>query len=474
MSDARLLKLECLTPVHIGCGDALVRDIDFVSAGGVTYLLDSEQLLPNLGDLPHGSPQKMRAEIGRKIKELLTRKGSAAASYVKRTVPTMIQASAIRPAIRSADGRPLIPGSSIKGSLRTLLLAGLLCDQGPGSQRKASVSSTVTDCLARTKPRDRWAAQALEAKAFRSGTSLRKPTPHTDLLRMLAVSDATLGTEDTDIVSSKALNTTRETLTAVEVFRPGTQALLSMALRRQPLTGPGVHAFFSIELPMFEQIAQWSRTHARHLLKGDAAFFKNVPGGAALHERCSELMRQLGSDASIVLRLGWGTGWRTMTGDFLTEEERARLPMHVGKTRKVVLDGHAHNAQPKDLFGWVRISPISADEAAQLAARTARPAAPVGPLAPQPPQTPEAAVSFPPIDSFNQRVVALQPKDLGKVRGLYEEAQRTGDPDLRDRRLGSLAARLLALFGKDKHRLRSLGENMPALRPHFEASDQRR
>jgi len=61
--NAQLLKLECLTPVHIGSGAELIRSIDFYADGGFTEVLDPDLLLESAGAM-EGFAEAIRRENG--------------------------------------------------------------------------------------------------------------------------------------------------------------------------------------------------------------------------------------------------------------------------------------------------------------------------------------------------------------------------------------------------------------------------
>src|SRR5207247_214628 len=143
-------------------------------------------------------------------------------------------------------------------------------------------------------------------------------------------------------------------------------------------------------------------------------FFRTA-GAAGPCERCEGLLDRFASvdDKTLVLRLGWGTGWRTMTGDLLTREERDRVMRRVGKTRKVIVEGHSQRSRPADVLGWVQLDPVDAAEAHGLFVEPL--AASPGKAVLQEPargastQMPSAA------DTFDRSVQALQPKDRGRI-----------------------------------------------------------
>jgi len=444
-----MFKLECVTPVHIGSGADLIRSIDFYTDGGFTEVLDPDLLLAAAGAIEGFAEAILR---GSGIAPFLKARGLNPAKVRRHRVPGSIEAQRLRLAIRSGDGRPMIPGSSVKGALRTLLLAAWVGEAGPhAGNRPAPVRQALDSALA-GKP----SARSLEETIFhfRSGR-IRRGDPKTDVMRTISVSDAMFAPGGLKVVSSKAAGTTRNTLTAAESLGTGASALLTLKLgdsfldQRLP---------FPNAIPDAAILAGWSRMHADHLLRGDIEFFKNNREPRIV-ERLEAILGQVQQSPPgvITLRLGWGTGWRAMTGDLLTPEERGRVMRRVGKTRKVIVEGHGLRSEPCDVFGWIRIAPISATDAAALASET-RPVPLELSTVPLPltqARTPTPAV---PImsDAFAGKLKGLKPRDWGMVRGLIQEASGHPEPGERERRLGLLAEQLKMTFGGDRKRMREL------------------
>ena len=250
------------------------------------------------------------------------------------------------------------------------------------------------------------------------------------------------------MVSSRAVGTRRNTLTASEAVVAGARCALQLRFGNQFLE----RWFFSRQVPPLETLADWSRKHAQHLLEEDLKFFDGH-GIAVLVEKCRELITAIcaASPQTIFLRLGWGTGWRTMTGDLLDPQERARVIERVGKTRRVILDGHGLSSEPRNLFGWIRIEPAGPDEIEGLLAAAAPPVAPLipeqqrrGPAEPAPFQQS--------IDALEQKIGSLQEKDFGRVQSVCEEIARTSGEGRR-RYIELIEKRLSFLFTKDKRKL---------------------
>jgi CRISPR-associated protein Csm5 len=421
MKDQGLFVLECLSPIHVGSGDELAQGLDYYADGGRTKIMDWEKMVSHpaaqgLADWiaanfirGRGRPQRVS------ILGFLEERRIDPAAVRVRAIAGAVEASRIRLAIRAADGRPIIPGTSLKGAIR---------------------AQPLEQALFR---------QALRPDVVPGRSKLHRDAKG-DLLRMLKISDAFFPSETLDVLSTKALGTARNTLTAVEALRAGAGALVMLQLGDALLE----QRMFSRSLPDLKTLAQWLRQHATYLLEGDKRFFKNFAqsgnrAAGALIGRCDELLGKieaLSNQQAIVIRLGWGTGWRTMTGDLLSDAERPRLSgadtqtaRYVGqdKTRKAVTGGHRAAGAPADLLGWVCLRRATdKNEVCTLASEARPPKLAPPPREPLPERAPEPQFAPIPVavDSLLQRIESLKPKDWGLVRQLAQDI-RSAEPAAR-------------------------------------------
>src|SRR5579875_2944054 len=170
MSEQNLFVLECLSPVHIGSGHALARDLDYCADGNTTAILDWERLFSQTRaqSLPDwiADSFRRRDNSGRpRIIEFLQQCGIRPESVASRRVKGVIEASQLRLALRTFDDRPLIPGSSVKGALRTLFIVGFAAHpQDPHSQPNTLAQDALTEALTQSKVSPRFRARALESR----------------------------------------------------------------------------------------------------------------------------------------------------------------------------------------------------------------------------------------------------------------------------------------------------------------------
>jgi hypothetical protein len=197
---------------------------------------------------------------------------------------------------------------------------------------------------------------------------------------------------------------------------------------------------------------------------GDLDYFRKRSEDA-MAQRLEELLAEVERAATnaIILRLGWGTGWRTMTGDILSDDERNRVMRRVGKTRKVIIEGHSSRGRPCEVFGWIKLEPVSGADAATIAAAT-RPA-PLEieqtPSAPAPTPVKVMSAAPPPLaqrDLFAAVIADLKPKDWGKVNGYVKQAANHPDQVERERRLRLIAEQLTKIFGHDRKRFKEIAQ----------------
>lgn len=451
MSD--VYRVTCLTPVHIGSGRELFREVDFFPKGRETIVLDPDRVIALGESIPGLAEAIVKRDTARWIEGSRVDVSVLAAAVV----PGRLEAQRLRASMRTGDGRPLIPGSSVKGALRTLLLTAWVAEGPPHGPRNAVGAAALAQALERGR------ARPLEEALF---LSPQRREPQGDVLRLLRVSDAVFPPEAIRIVSSKAVGTTRMTLTSAESLQPAAAAVTRITVDRSKIYTP---LAFPAALPAWAELARWSRIHALHLLTEDERYFAKE-GAEGPRDRCAQLVadiKAMNTD-TLVLRLGWGTGWRTMTGDILSASERGRLRMRVGKTRKVILKGHERGGEPEDVFGWIRLDPVAPAEARTLY---------VSPLPPvsRPPARPagdktgvassaRSVASEPVEDPFVTRLRTFAAKERGQLDQLLEQVARRPDADACTKILGT---RVGEVFAGDKRQLKALREKYGSLAPYL-------
>ncbi len=166
------LTLQTLTPIHIGDGEELRHGFDFVIKGNRTWRLNEDAILDaKWKAMGLDQPGRRRYPLPGEVLTERDFENRHLFRYVMRGAPRSRRADArLKTFIKDYEDRPYIPGSSLKGALRTALAWTGWNEINPRLDRRAIGN------------RRSWAGQPLERKLFGKD-------PNHDLLRALQVSD---------------------------------------------------------------------------------------------------------------------------------------------------------------------------------------------------------------------------------------------------------------------------------------------
>ena len=220
--------LRTLSPIHIGGREQRLSPLEYVVSDGRCFIMNEDRLSKDL--LKRGKLDSFLEQVRREgrhfdLKVFLRRNGllqsdflSSNSSYSSRC-PADLRRD-LRPFIRDGFSRPYIPGSAIKGVIRTSLLYVIL-DRLDDSTRKQLLDDFVEARLREFKkdPRGQrgfrwfqerfkqWFAQRLDQGIFQKFEIRAKQTrydPHSDILRVIKVSDSTsVGKEEATVEEIK-------------------------------------------------------------------------------------------------------------------------------------------------------------------------------------------------------------------------------------------------------------------------------
>ncbi len=366
--------LKVLTPVHIGCGIRWQKNLDFVVDREGTYVIPEHLLMRYLQE--HSESLAAFEDEQARTEWLWEIEGGIEYKLPCRSREILVF-------MRDGNGQPYVPGSSLKGALRTVIFRHFWEQLDRGRKQQL---------LTQTGKKKEWAAQPLVREVLGRD-------PNHDLLRALAVFDMPVHQEDLDLYRLFMLNLTdpegrgygwrnvpqrrslpdirKATPIYAEMIRPGTQGIFSLRLDRFLLEDERAERELHFNDKQFslEQLVRWANRHARYLLEREQAFLEQCDDGRLqrLLDSIDWLLQQIPDEDTpdegkrFLLRVGWSSGWRTMTGDYLEgvnlneirkkyglnydrKKNQLRFPVFP-KTRKVVFDGE----EPSWLAGWVQI-----------------------------------------------------------------------------------------------------------------------
>jgi len=163
------LTISLITPLHIGSGGILLRDYDFKTVENTTWVLNQDAILAEeFARSGSADWQRLTRKPGELVREDELYEGSPFVRYALSGSTTIEQ---VREQIKDVYGQCYLPGSSLKGALRTVLMS------------HAIRSRQFVPDLKELGFKPEWAAQAWERAVF-------GPDPNHDLLRALVIADS--------------------------------------------------------------------------------------------------------------------------------------------------------------------------------------------------------------------------------------------------------------------------------------------
>lgn len=329
-------KLKTITPLHVGDGEELVHNMDYISGKHGLEIIEVDSMIDEASSIP-GAVNEIGQDgfdlnnflkaykISPKIKYDL--------NYNGKKVP-----SSLRSFIKDAFGRPYVPGSSLKGAFRTAL---------------------QTMCLKKEK------LPNVNSKEFDKKEKELFGKTHNDFLRPLQVSDSTLADPEKileaveikylnilkgdrpgwiDFGSQKRSNRTspQEVFGAVaEVIREEQEFYLTTCLDGF-LTEDAVNSAAKIPchdgVKQYKQLCKQINAHSLDMATKEKKFFEQFESATRdVKDFYDKLIKRIlhASDKqdTIITRLAWGSGWKGMTGDWIPESEleEKRRKFNLGK-----------------------------------------------------------------------------------------------------------------------------------------------
>jgi len=363
--------LEVLTPVHIGSGVKLAEGIDFTRTNQSVQIISQAELMRHLED----NTDERDAFINGNYKLNSLKRLPQGKTYTLNT-------GGLREILefeRNGNGTPYIPGSSIKGAFRTVLLKRMVDELNENEK---------TDLLKLVSSNKKeWASEPLMKKLFGENSN-------NNLMRVIEVFDAEFENVDLEkiyILTLRNQNSTtygwkkmgrnipskdnpREaTPIFVEALPIDSKGYFSISLSKFLFNNPTAQnelKFNETSLSDFLKLRGIINKYSYEKLNKEKEFFTKLNSYRKLNtviaeiDKLIDIINKLNND-EIVLRISWGSGWEGMTGDYLdqnwlnTFRQKYRLGRQnfpFPKTRRIVFE----DDEPKYLTGWIKIK-LNAD-----------------------------------------------------------------------------------------------------------------
>ena len=361
-----------LTPLHLGSGRILAADVDYRVHDRTLLVVRPERLLDGLSsDSLAGMGDYRLSTLGTAAEM------SSLASYQLPLPPGSRAPGRIRQHVRDPEDQPYLPGSVLKGALRTALLWSLAEQRGT-AWLDEQVQRLIASGADRPRP-----GQAAPAIPWQPGRMVERmllgSSAYQDVLRALRVDDCALA--DRERGTARLLETMcwggrgRQAPAEVgwaECLPP--QAMFSGSWsydlgRWRAAQGGDPQEMAPLSAPDLLDACQ---RFATALLTAEQEHWQRhlaARSVVAIYEALQAHQAHAARDEySALLWLGWGTGWRgTTVASLLPDETAAQVvrperslsgntgserPTGVSASRRVILAG----GRPAGPLGWVRLT----------------------------------------------------------------------------------------------------------------------
>lgn len=372
------LGLEILTPTQSGSGEELFKELDYIERKGLAFIVDQQASFNSVASGNLALDSKLL--LGGQLSDLVNSAGQEFGYSLAWLSNGQKIPDKLREQLKDAFNRPYLPGSAIKGAIRTALIAEWLRD----ADRIEAISKHIAGLLPRhipgKKPNPKLAAKNLMEE-------LTGKCANQDIFRSFKVKDTLFTNPDLCLADIRWLNERRWRSMSkrssfdqwqqadgiyAEVLQPGVLGLTTVQwdgfllsdTRRWQQDG----VISAIAPKDFDDLKQRLNQHAKYRLQREIQFYKEQ-GKSNPGQECQRLLNMMEKDSQMAyLQMSWGSGWRGMTGDWASEEQvkiirelfnLGRSDKPFPKTRRLAVSG-----EPKLPLGWVRLIPyhLAADK----------------------------------------------------------------------------------------------------------------
>lgn len=302
--------IQTLSPLHIGSGQELLLDFDYIVEENYTLRLNIDQIFSDFypSNLQTQIPGKMIPEKSRHQKK-----------YFRYVIPgspeTRKTGGVLRECIKDVFDQPYIPGSSIKGAIRTALAVNRL------NRSEASFYKDITSS------KGRYADDTIEKRIF--GDS-----PNQDWMRALHISDAVLSASEEQkdalmgVYRTSPYNINDKGNQLIPIAIEGIQRKAKfeaiLTIDDELLGNSGQFPTYRSDLHNLISTVQSYSLHRLELLKVWFSTLQNASNVSKLINAFLELSKKYAEYNSALLQIGFGSGWDGITyGEVLKRDPQA-------------------------------------------------------------------------------------------------------------------------------------------------------
>ena len=322
------VQIETLTPVHIGSGVELQSNFEYLhfAEEQCVVLIDEKKVLDIIGE---DNINQWVACVDKKeslLALIRQRKPNVKAEDVaRRVIPLsmkgILEQKTIREQLHISNGQALMPGSSIKGALRTAVWAHLI--------RQNSDWVAKGDKLGPKRFDNKTQKERIDYKDAFLMQDFMGRDPNQDIMRLLQVGDAAFDVTQcykTDVANQqrdKSWSLKPAIMQYVEAIPAGQKTV--SRLRFQDTLKERAQNLFNDNADLIQPDALFDlvNNHTRQVINNDLDYLEGNANRPAAYGDYIDTMNSMVDkidmcgNRSCILRLGYGTGYRSMTGDWL-------------------------------------------------------------------------------------------------------------------------------------------------------------
>ncbi len=341
------VKIKTLSAVHMGSGNKKVRDIDFFDNKDFVYFLNVDKIGDALGIASNPSIANDWANktmLGQQL-QFLSKRGVDYKEFSRR-VPNYVEefsdkAPSVSMQMRDGRGIAYIPGSTIKGAIRTAIFALLAKDE-----RREYINNQ--------REAEQWGKNFFGEIAA-------------DPFRFLKIGDSffdnpSMGVINTVQIKKSNINYNRADIDTIkqyaEVFLAENESNFSLTLDTGGLEMAYKSKRISRQVPQFksvEDLFNAINTHTKHLVKSELDLWDGVIDAEPMCDFLNYIVEEIDdcSHKECVMRMGNASGKRFITGGILENFRFVRNA--IPKTRRIEL-AEDNKGVYFDLLGFVKLT----------------------------------------------------------------------------------------------------------------------
>lgn len=314
------INISTLTPIHIGSGTEYQRNFEYIHFEDERKiaLLDAQKVLGILGEQQLGHWISCIEQEKPLLPLIRQRKPDVRAVDVafRQIRAENLPSKSVKAQIHTGVGVPIIPGSSIKGALRTAVWAEWILDNPKMVKSRRNLQNF----------RNVWDDSFLSKEVFGSD-------PNHDVFRLLQVGDVAFEGVETRAYEVNTINKMRngwaikDTLTQIVETITGEQPSSGRINHNGTLYKLVSGDYFpdTARNTVLDKLFPLVNQHTKRLIEEDIQYWNEKQDNPEPLGNYVEEMQQILAETtqcdknSCILRLGWGSGFRAMTGDWHAE-----------------------------------------------------------------------------------------------------------------------------------------------------------